>query len=262
MSIDRLLHIQSAHPKRNCNRPLKDCLLYSVEMTTLFCELALFAMPGSRKVYIHHTAIPVLTIFLFYFPVSTPNTAVSSDQCRGKDGSSTKNLHRCRIIGNSLHSRNSRYEVYFNLYLRKIYHIQRSIIYCIFSADENDFDPYLFLEVRSKQMRDICPEGIDRCHCLFNNGTYVTGPFYYEDDPVGAVVTYVGCNPDFCYCKNTPTIERDSRPLELASVMDLCPRNEMSRCLCHDNTKAAFPFDMSTFFFKCRPKRVRKIHSV
>jgi hypothetical protein len=46
------------------------------------------------------------------------------------------------------------------------------------------------------------------------------------------------------------------RPPELAAVMDLCPRNEMSRCLCHDNKKVNFPFDVATFFVECRPKRV------
>jgi hypothetical protein len=64
-----------------------------------------------------------------------------------------------------------------------------------FSADESDFNPYLLLEVRSKQMRAVCPEGIARCHCLNSNGTYTDGPFYYDEDPIGTVVTYVACNP-------------------------------------------------------------------
>jgi hypothetical protein len=34
-----------------------------------------------------------------------------------------------------------------------------------------------------------------RCHCMFKNGTYINGPFYYEEDPVGAVITHVACNP-------------------------------------------------------------------
>ena len=91
---------------------------------------------------------------------------------------------------------------------------------------------------------------------MYKNGTYVKGPFYYDEDPVGSVVTYVGCNPDFCYCKDSPTVVRDSRPIELAAVMDLCPVGEMDRCLCHDNEVANFPFDMATFFFECRPRRV------
>jgi hypothetical protein len=126
----------------------------------------------------------------------------------------------------------------------------------IISAETEAFDSYLFLGLRSKQMRDVCPKGIDRCHCLYKNGTYETGPFYYDEDPINAIITYVACNPDFCYCKDTPNIPRDSRPLELKGVIDLCPPNEMSRCLCHDNSKVSFPFDMSTFFFECRPKRV------
>ena len=110
--------------------------------------------------------------------------------------------------------------------------------------------------MRAKQLRDVCPSGIDKCHCLYKNGTYVTGPFYYDEDPVGSVVTYVGCNPDFCYCKDSPKVARDARPIELAAVMDLCPAGEMDRCLCHDNAVANFPFDMATFFFECRPRRV------
>ena len=38
--------------------------------------------------------------------------------------------------------------------------------------------------------------------------------------------------------------------------MDLCPRHKMSRCLCHDNKVVKFPFDMTTIFFTCRPKKV------
>lgn len=111
--------------------------------------------------------------------------------------------------------------------------------------------------MRAKQLRDVCPSGIDKCHCLYKNGTYVTGPFYYDEDPVGSVVTYVGCNPDFCYCKDSPKVARDARPIELAAVMDLCPAGEMDRCLCHDNAVANFPFDMATFFFECRPRRCK-----
>ena len=120
-----------------------------------------------------------------------------------------------------------------------------------------EFNILRFVEVRSKQMRDLCPEGIDRCHCLYNNGTYVKGPFYYEDDPLNSALLYQTCNPDFCYCKNSPDVERDSRNVEMKAIMDLCPRNEMSRCLCEDNSVIKFPFDMTTLFQVCRPKRVR-----
>ena len=107
------------------------------------------------------------------------------------------------------------------------------------------------------QMRDLCPEGIDRCHCLYDNGTYVKGPFYYEEDPLNTALLYQTCNPDFCYCKNSPDVERDSRNVEMKAIMDLCPRNEMHRCLCEDNSVVKFPFDMTTLFQTCRPKRVR-----
>ena len=109
------------------------------------------------------------------------------------------------------------------------------------------------------QLRDLCPEGgIDRCNCLYNNGTFVTGPFYYEEDPLNTALLFQTCNPDFCYCKDSPDVERDSRNVEMKAIMDLCPRNEMSRCLCEDNSVIKFPFDMSTLFQVCRPKRVRK----
>ena len=61
---------------------------------------------------------------------------------------------------------------------------------------------------------------------------------------------------DFCYCKDTPTIERDTMPPDIAALFALCPRGQMSRCLCHDNTVVHFPFDLSTLFSICRPKRV------
>ena len=90
----------------------------------------------------------------------------------------------------------------------------------------------------------------------FQDGTYEKGPFYYDENPLESVVVYVGCNPDYCYCKKNPTEAKDTRPLELKAVMDLCPKNEMSRCLCADKTVVKFPFDMSTFFFDCRPTKV------
>ena len=57
-------------------------------------------------------------------------------------------------------------------------------------------------------------------------------------------------------CQDTPTIRRDGRPTEVRALMDLCPRHKMSRCLCHDNKVVKFPFDMTTIFFTCRPKKV------
>ena len=57
--------------------------------------------------------------------------------------------------------------------------------------------------------------------------------------------------------QNTPNVERDSRSQEMRVVMDVCPRNEMSRCLCQDKSVAKFPFDMTTFFQTCKPDKVR-----
>ena len=143
-----------------------------------------------------------------------------------------------------------------------------------------EFNILRFVEVRSKQesariksssnrtaqlttttelqMKDLCgAEGIDRCHCMYDNGTYSRGPFIYEEDPLNVALLYQTCNPDFCYCRGSPDVERDSRNVEMKAIMDLCPRNEMSRCLCEDNSVIKFPFDMTTLFQVCRPKRVR-----
>ena len=51
-------------------------------------------------------------------------------------------------------------------------------------------------------------------------------------------------------------MERDSRSQEMRVVMEVCPRGEMSRCLCQDKSVAKFPFDMTTFFQTCKPDKV------
>ena len=61
---------------------------------------------------------------------------------------------------------------------------------------------------------------------------------------------------DFCYCKDTPAVERDTMPRDFSALFALCPRGKMSRCLCHDNKVVRFPFDPTTLFSVCRPKRV------
>ena len=63
---------------------------------------------------------------------------------------------------------------------------------------------------------------------------------------------------DFCYCKDAPDVERDTRPPDFSAVFALCPRGKMSRCLCHDNKVVKFPFDMTTLLTTCRPKRVSR----
>ena len=56
-------------------------------------------------------------------------------------------------------------------------------------------------------------------------------------------------------CGDAPDVEVDVRMYEMAVIMDLCPRNQMSRCLCHDNTVVKAPFDLESFYFQCRPKK-------
>jgi len=96
------------------------------------------------------------------------------------------------------------------------------------------------------------------CHCLNSPGTYVDGPFSsYDADPLAAVLIYAGCNPDFCTCAKDPEKELDSRPRELSTILDVCPRGQIDRCLCHDNQVVHFPFDMQEFLFRCRPKKCK-----
>ena len=55
---------------------------------------------------------------------------------------------------------------------------------------------------------------------------------------------------------------RTPRPAEMQKVQGLCPRNEIDRCLCHDKEVAKFPFDLRTFYFECRPTKVRQTLSL
>lgn len=120
-----------------------------------------------------------------------------------------------------------------------------------------DFDPALLLKMRSNQLNRLCPAGVLKCECDNDYGTWINGPFDFEKDPLGSILTYVGCNPGFCICKDKPDKLVDGRPFPAQAVMDICPKGEMNRCLCHDNKKVDFPFDIRTFFLDCRPKRVR-----
>ena len=62
----------------------------------------------------------------------------------------------------------------------------------------------------------------------------------------------------FCFCKDAPDVEVDIRMQMIRVVMDLCPRGEMNRCLCKDDTKINFPFTLMDIM-NCEPKRVTKI---
>lgn len=109
--------------------------------------------------------------------------------------------------------------------------------------------------MRTKQILDLCggspPE---KCNCGITPNKTVTGPFDAKTDALGSAIIYGGCNPDFCTCKGE-TEEKDGRMDEMIKIMDLCPRNKMSRCLCTDNTITKFPFDLEKFYFECRPKK-------
>ena len=59
----------------------------------------------------------------------------------------------------------------------------------------------------------------------------------------------------FCYCKDAPDVEVDIRMQMIREVMDLCPRGEMNRCLCRDNSKITFPFTIMDIM-NCEPKKV------
>ena len=110
----------------------------------------------------------------------------------------------------------------------------------------------------SKDIKRTCPNGVDHCICANNVNETTTGPFFYDEDPLGVVHTYLICNPGTCFCKGDPTTPRDTRPDAMKAVLDVCPTGEMNRCLCHDNKKVTFPFDYQTLFLDCRPKRVRE----
>ena len=109
----------------------------------------------------------------------------------------------------------------------------------------------------SKHIEKACPNGVDHCICTNNINETTSGPFHFDEDPLGAVQTFLVCNPGTCFCKGDPDTPRDTRPDAMKAVLDICPPGEMNRCLCHDNSKVEFPFDYRTLFLDCRPKRVR-----
>ena len=123
-----------------------------------------------------------------------------------------------------------------------------------------DYDPFVHLKLRAKDIQNSCPNGVEKCVCENNIEESTNGPFDPDEDLLGAIRTYSVCNPGICYCKGDPYTPRDSRNWPMKAVFDTCPRGEMNRCLCHDNSIATFPFDMRTLFLNCRPKRVSNRH--
>jgi hypothetical protein len=111
----------------------------------------------------------------------------------------------------------------------------------------------LFLKFRGWELNDKCPSGVKTCECVNAPGTTTEGPFFWEDDPISVMITYVGCNPGFCTCNNGNEV--DTRPPPIAAVLDTCEKHEISKCLCEDNTKLNYPFDIIGLF-TCKPKRV------
>merc|ERR1711934_519712 len=118
-------------------------------------------------------------------------------------------------------------------------------------------DPVLYTKSIYASLKATCPSGIKKCECLDAKGTFSDGPFDPDEDPINALITYVGCGPGYCYCKDNPEKEVDIRPQLSSTVLDLCPRNELNRCLCQDGkTRLKPPFDLLKVH-SCRPKKCK-----
>ena len=119
-------------------------------------------------------------------------------------------------------------------------------------------DISLIMEMADSYAMKVCPSGIDRCECMNAPGTFSKGPF----NPNGnililpfSVLAHLVCNPSHCYCKDNPKKELDIRPQFFSSFIDLCPKNELDRCLCDDDkTKMRAPFNIISASL-CRPKK-------
>jgi len=123
-----------------------------------------------------------------------------------------------------------------------------------------DFDsavgPSTYANYVYAELRAACPSGIEKCECSNAPGKFTTGPFNPEENFL-ALLTYIGCSPGYCFCKDNPEQEVDVRPDIYKNTLDLCPRNEINRCLCEDSktTKSA-PFDLFTIL-SCRPTKCK-----
>ena len=81
-----------------------------------------------------------------------------------------------------------------------IHHMCMNCIYtlnCFSAKDSIDVD--LLVKGRTMMLRRVCPEGIDRCHCLNKPGTFTEGPFYFDEDPIQASITHITCTPGTIY---------------------------------------------------------------
>jgi len=117
-------------------------------------------------------------------------------------------------------------------------------------------NPQDLLDYIDKRVENFCPTGFEKCECVHAPGNFTTGPFNFKDDLLGSLLTMMGCNPGFCFCNDAKEIEVDIRDQALKEVMDLCPRGEMDRCLCKDNTKILWPFTQFEML-ECAPKKCK-----
>jgi len=123
--------------------------------------------------------------------------------------------------------------------------------------DVSNVDPSTYANSVWAELRAACPSGIDRCECLNAPGTYNDGNFDPDENFLTAMINMMGCSPGYCFCKDNPDKEVDVRPDYFKNVLDLCPRNELNRCLCEDGkTTERAPFDLLTIL-RCKPKKCK-----
>jgi len=121
----------------------------------------------------------------------------------------------------------------------------------------SDLEPILFMDAVHADLEAACPTGIDKCECMHAPGTFTNGPFNPREDPIGAMINFVGCAPGYCFCKDSPEKELDVRPQFFRAIQDLCPRHKLDRCLCKDGKlKTKAPFDVMKAY-TCQPKKCK-----
>ena len=58
-----------------------------------------------------------------------------------------------------------------------------------------EINPITFLNLVTQQYRRFCPAGIVKCECMLAPGNFTTGPFDGDEDPVGLLISELGCSP-------------------------------------------------------------------
>ena len=56
-------------------------------------------------------------------------------------------------------------------------------------------DPVLYTKSIYASLKANCPNGLEKCECLNAVGKFSEGPFDPDDNPLQALITYVGCGP-------------------------------------------------------------------